>query len=154
MPDRDGLTIGPGDPVIIADPRDPDNGIAGIILRETGSNHYLVQMDPRSPREVPSGLPAWATADADQVEALLDEARLAGVDSQEAFEVDGSELTYLGELEGDDDDPISCEECGGDSFVPGAFTGSEEEARNWMQGEGWTQDHQGRDICPACSLRH
>ena len=103
MPDRDGVTLREGDPVLYM--ADEDTAVGATALAERQGNRYLIQTDPRSqPRVRPAGLPALSVALLDQVSAAVAEARSLGADTQEPFEVDGSELIFMGEWGDDDDD--------------------------------------------------
>jgi hypothetical protein len=42
MPDANGATLEPGDPVLL---RDDEGGVAATIVREVGESRYLIQLD-------------------------------------------------------------------------------------------------------------
>ena len=92
MPDRHGLPLRPGDPVLIQD------AVTGTVLRELPDNCYLVQLDPDAPRDMTGATPAQI-AMRDQLDALVAD---AGSDVQEPMEFTGDELVYFGESYDDD----------------------------------------------------
>ena len=92
MPDQNGLTLLPGDPVLWRE--DDDDGSPATVLRQVDESRYLIQLDtsqlPRAQfREllVREGFPL------EHIDKLPD--------TQEAFEVDGRHLVFMGEF-GDD----------------------------------------------------
>ena len=92
MPDRHGLPLRPGDPVLIQDE------VTGTVLRELPDNCYLVRPDPGGPRDMTGATPEQI-AMRDQLDALVAD---AGSDVQEPMEVTGDELVYFGETYDDD----------------------------------------------------
>jgi hypothetical protein len=106
MPDNDGLTLMAGDPVLYLpgdDPSELDTGLCATVLRIASPNRYVIQLDPWD-AEVPPGTGELGRL-ATQTE-LLEQIKFGPPgDLQDAFEVDGSTLTFMGEMEwGDDDD--------------------------------------------------
>jgi hypothetical protein len=97
MPDRDGTTIAPGDPVILYR---GDTDFCATVLRDLGNNRYLVRLDPRKPAR-----DAGHLAQHDQLDAL---ARDHGIDTEEPLdeEVDGSQLEFLGFWGDEDEDEV------------------------------------------------
>ncbi len=100
MTDRHGTTLKSGDPVLY---RRGDDTVSATVIAETASG-YLIQLDQRGPRTVPTGLDPSTTALIDQVHAATRNARDAGIDVQEPFAVTGDELEYFADWPDDDKD--------------------------------------------------
>ena len=87
MPDRDGTTLNPGDPVLV---RDRDDTVWATVLDELPDNRYLVHLEPlRQFRR--SDLPL-------DIDALIDEAyaESLGLGALQPYAVAGSALQYFG----------------------------------------------------------
>jgi hypothetical protein len=87
MPDRDGTTLSPGDPVLV---RDLEDTVWATVLDELPDNRYLVHLEPlRQFRR--DDLPL-------DIDALVDEAYAdsLGLGGQQPYSVPGSALQYVG----------------------------------------------------------
>ena len=89
--DASGSTLlSPGDPVIWRPYDDEPTVFAGAtVLRITGDGRCLIQLDPRDPLRRPRAHPSMVF--------------LLGDDDQEPFDVPSEELSFMSELEWDDD---------------------------------------------------
>ena len=88
MPDRDGTTLNPGDPVLV---RDRDDVVWATVLNELQDNRYLVHLEPfRQHRR--HNVPL-------DIDALIDEAyaESLGLGALQPYSVAGSALQYFGE---------------------------------------------------------
>ncbi len=88
MPDRDGTTLNPGDPVLV---RDRDDTVWATVLDELPDNRYLVHLEPL--RQFRGGDLAL------DIDALIDQAyaESLGLGALQPYSVDGSALQYFGE---------------------------------------------------------
>ena len=87
MPDRDGTTLSPGDPVLV---RDLDDTVCATVLDELPDNRYLVQLEP---------LRRFRRDDlAFDIDALVDEAYAGslGLGGPQPYAVPGSALQLVG----------------------------------------------------------
>lgn len=103
MPDRNGNTLTPGEAVMY---HHDANTIVGATVLAVNGERYLIQLDQRSPKPDPEGLPPRTISDLDQARAAMAETRALGVDVQEPFEVDGQQLEvgFFDEWDDDEDD--------------------------------------------------
>lgn len=86
MPDRNGLHLAPGDPVVLFGGSEEE--ISATVIRQRPGNRYVIQLDPQGPTEDP---------ETRRHRALLDRAyRALGADYQDPFEVQGELLTHAG----------------------------------------------------------
>ena len=87
MPDRNGTSLSPGDPVLVSD---LDDAVCATVLDELPDNRYLVHLEPLR-RFRRDDLPF-------DIDALVDEAYAdsLGFGGQQPYSVPGSALQYVG----------------------------------------------------------